>query len=201
MGSEAPLKYRLSLYTSDVDAILVKTWYRFEESAINVEERVCFMQRIEKKEIPAFLRGKRLDRVISVKGDSGTFTLPNSFNSIILKDTCFHDGGVSRRKGNIQTKRDKDKLLSVGTVSVHQQDEELLNMIKLLDVNQNIKDKIAANASSTVEVEINSPPTTSYSMEIEPITHDEILPDVPVKRHSKKRENSDRISNRKVSWT
>lgn len=92
---------------------------RFEEQASDVDERVCFMQSIPKDEIPIFMKGKRLDRVISVKGDSGVFTLPNSFGLIILKDSKFHDGGVSRNKGNIKTMRNKDKLLSVGTISVH----------------------------------------------------------------------------------
>lgn len=168
-NSDNPLKYRLSLYTSDQDALLIKTWYRFEEQAVNVEERVCFMQHIVKKDIPSFMKGKRLDRVISVKGESGAFTLPNSFNSIILKDALFHDGGVARSKGNIKTLRNKDKLLSVGTVSVHRQDEELIQMVELLEVNQNIREKIAANALMNAEVEANASSSVNYSIDSESV--------------------------------
>ncbi|KFB47948.1 hypothetical protein ZHAS_00015910 [Anopheles sinensis] len=182
VNSDSPLKYRLSLYTSDQDALLVKTWYRFEEQAANVEERVCFMQHIIKKDIPSFMKGKRLDRVISVKGESGAFTLPNSFNSIILKDSLFQDGGVARNKGNIKTLRNKDKLLSVGTVSVHRQDEELMQMVELLEVNQNIKDKIAANALMNAEAEANASSSVNYSIDSESVDLETIVPVVEALR-------------------
>lgn len=173
-SSDTPLKYRLSLYTSEHDAILVKTWYRYEEQASNVEERVCFMQRIVKKDIPSFMKGKRLDRVINVKGDSGAFTLPNSFNSLVLKDSLFQDGGVSRNKGNVKTLRNKDKLLSIGTVSVHRHDDELMQMVEMLEVNQNIKDKIAASALANVENEADASSSLNYSMDNGSITHAEV---------------------------
>lgn len=62
------IRYRLSLYVSDSESIVVKTWYKFEEQASDVEERVCFMQSVPRTSIPAFMKGKRLDRVINVTG-------------------------------------------------------------------------------------------------------------------------------------
>lgn len=69
--TSSPIKHRLSLYMSNKDAILVKTWYRFQEQAADVEERMCFLQHIPKANIPEFMKGKRLDRLIDVKGNEG----------------------------------------------------------------------------------------------------------------------------------
>lgn len=75
--------------------------------------------------------------------------LPSSFNLIIVKDSLFVDGGVSRNKGIIKMVRNNDKMIHVGTVVLSKPDNSLLDMIASLDVNQYIRKEQSGIAESS----------------------------------------------------
>lgn len=140
--SNSPIKYKLSLYMSAEDAVLVKTWYRYQTTATDIEERMCYVHPVPKDDIVNFMKGKRLDRFVEVKGTEGAFSLPSSHNLMIVKDSKFVDGGLSRNKGSIKLSRNNEKMVYIGTIALSKPDQNLVNMIASLDVNQHMKKEI-----------------------------------------------------------